>query len=222
MRILILDCHKNRVQESEKIANALQKTGEQSVDICEVRKLDFPNLGGYDMIVVSGADSHTAQHLWVRKLRKILQSAVDSGKPILGVCYGNELLGELFGFETVRLENPEVGWLNIELTEAGKNDQLFKDLPASLKIFEHHIKAVDIPIEDERILAKSDNCVQAVKYSPNIYGVQFHAEDSPESGVEYLQNDPHCKDFESATALKPSEYVEWKVFKNFLDLIGST
>jgi len=208
MRIALLDCHKNRLFESEKIARALPC----EVELFEVRKFEFP-VEEYDAYVISGADGFTEKHVWVRLVRKFVEELIEAGHPILGVCFGNQLLGRIYGYEIVEKE-PEIGWCDIELTEEGLNDPLFEGLPASFAVFQHHKKFVEC---EGGVLARNENGVQAVRYAENVWGMQFHAEETPESGVEFLRNDPKCTDFESAVRLKPEKYIEARVYSNFVN-----
>ena len=210
MKIALLDCHKNRIWESEKIARALPA----EVELFEARKFELPQKE-YDSYVVSGADGFTQQHIWVRKVKEFVEGVIEAGSPMLCVCFGNQLLAQIYGYELIEAE-PEVGWHEIELTEDGVNDPLFSGLPHSFPVFEHHKRFVDV---GEGVLAGNENGVQAVRYAENVWGVQFHAEETPESGVEFLRNDPKCTDFESAVRLRPNIYIEGRVFDNFIGIV---
>jgi GMP synthase-like glutamine amidotransferase len=217
MKILLYDCHKNRIDESLKIADALKRDNPDiQVDIVEVRKLQFPNFLDYDAVVISGADGHSPKHMWVRLLQEELQKILATDKPILGVCFGSQLLAKVQGAEIYELAEPEVGWYEIELTELGKSDPLFAGFPEKFPVFQYHSRAARV---EENALAKNASCVQAVRWRLNVYGIQFHPEDSPESGSKFLENDPHCKDFEKSIELKPENYIEWKIFSNFVEVV---
>jgi GMP synthase-like glutamine amidotransferase len=220
MKILIYDCHKSRVQESEKIKKALLRGHpDLEIDIAEVRKFQFPDIGNYDAFIVSGADGHSEKHAWPRLIKEQIAKIIGIGKPVLGVCFGSQILAELYGFEIITLKKPEIGWVQVNLTDLGKEDQLFKELPTSFPIYQYHIRAVK---GEGKVLAESRNCIQAVKYSDTIYGIQFHAEESPESGKEYLKTDRKCENYDEASALAPEEYIEWKIYRNFIDIITKT
>jgi GMP synthase-like glutamine amidotransferase len=211
MRILVLDCHKNMIHESEKIVRALQRTEGVEVEIAEVRKLQFPT-EEYDAYVISGADGFSQRHIWIRKLKEFIKGVIDSGKPVLGVCYGNHLLASIYNHEMVTRE-PEVGWHNIELTEQGMNGPLFAGFPQSFPVFEHHTRFDDVT---EGVLARNKNGVQAVRYAENVWGMHFHAEETPQSGVWFLMDDKKCKNLAAAIKLKPENYIEWRVYENFV------
>ena len=220
MNVLLLDCHKDRRRDSEKIDSALRRGGAQSVELFEVRKLQWPEtLTDYDATVISGADGYHSRHFWIRKLKEIINEFQEFDRPILGVCYGNQLLGEMYGHQLIDLDEPEVGWVPVTLTDAGTSDPLFSGFPNAYPVFQHHKRAIR-ESEKLNVLARSASCVQAIRYAPIIYGVQFHAEESPESGTAFLETDPKCTDFVKSTSLRPEEYLEWRVFKNFVGLAG--
>ena len=218
-KLLIYDCHKNKIVESEKIRDALllaDKTLE--IKIAEARKFEFPKIDDFDLFVISGADTTTEKHAFVRKLLEEVEKIIIAKKPLFGICFGSQIIGEIFGAEVYELENAEVGWQNVEITAEGKEDKLFFAMQSPFVIFEHHKNAIRFNGGQKfPILAKTPNCIQAVRYNNITYGVQFHAEETPKSGTEYLENDPHCEDFHEAIKLKPKEYTEWQIFKNFLD-----
>ncbi|MFH1425040.1 MAG: type 1 glutamine amidotransferase [archaeon] len=203
MQIALLDCHKNRICESEKIARALPC----EVDIFEVRKFQFPNMENYDALVISGADRFREEHLWIRKTQEFVKGL---SVPILGICFGNHLLASIYGYNLIEANEPEVGWYEIEVVQ---NHPLFNGLPERFAVFQHHKRFVE---SGPRILARNENGVQAIEYAENVYGIQFHPEESPESGMEYLRTDPHCENFEAAIRVIPNEYIERGIFENFI------
>ena len=218
MNLLIYDCHKNKIEESEKIRDAFLLADKSlKVKIVEARKFEFPPIEEYDIFAISGADTNSEKHAFLRKLKEEIERIVQAKKPLLGICFGSQLVGEIFGAEVYELENAEIGWKQVEITEEGKSDKLFFGIQNPFVVFQYHKRAVRFTGENFPVLAKSPNCIQAVKYNDITYGVQFHAEETPKTGAAYLENDPHCEDFHEATKLRPKEYVEWQVFKNFLD-----
>ncbi|HIK00375.1 TPA: type 1 glutamine amidotransferase [archaeon] len=221
MNVLIYDCHKNKIVESEKIRDAFLLADKTlKVSIVEARKFEFPSIDEYDIFAISGADTSSERHAYARQLREQIEQIIQAKKPLLGICFGSQIVGEVFGAEVYKLENAEIGWRQVEITPSGKNDKLFFGLPNPFIVFQYHTKAVRFNGETSyHVLAKTPDCIQAVRYNDITYGVQFHAEESPKSGTAYLEYDPHCTDFHEAVKLKPKEYVEWQIFKNFLDVV---
>lgn len=134
---------------------------------------------GYDGVIMTGSpQSVTEPSNWMRLSADYLLSAARQGVPILGVCFGHQLLGYALGSRVVR--NPrgrEIGSVSISLTEAGKRDKLFDRVPAEFGVQATHEDIVaDIP-PGALVLASNENStIQAMAIGANVRSVQFHPE----------------------------------------------
>lgn len=116
----------------------------------------------------------------MKKLICEIKELIKREVTILGVCFGHQLLAISMG-GTVSL-NPdgfEVGYKNITLTNRGKSQNIFKDLPNTFSVCQSHVDTVIDPPKGSHILAKNENGIQAIQYAHNIFGVQFHPELNP-------------------------------------------
>ena len=140
-------------------------------------------------IVVTGSPlSCTAgeRQPWMDDLGHALLEAGKRGTPVLGVCFGQQLLARAAGGEVVK--NPrgrEIGTVEVQLTEAGARDPLFGWLAGQggrLDVQATHLDAVDPLPPGATLLASNENSpVQAMRLSENVAGVQFHPELRPEA-----------------------------------------
>jgi poly-gamma-glutamate capsule biosynthesis protein CapA/YwtB (metallophosphatase superfamily)/GMP synthase-like glutamine amidotransferase len=118
-----------------------------------------------------------------------LRQALVLKLPILGLCLGHQLLAHLLGGE-VAVGDQEVGWLSVQLNEAGTKDPLFAGVPQEFFPFHYHVEqAVTLPPE-ATVLASSPLCaVQAFRYGQApVWGVQFHPEIGPQRGETILRS----------------------------------
>jgi len=111
-----------------------------------------------------------------RFIKQVLREEV----PFLGICLGAQLLAKACGAPVTKSPNREIGWFEVQLTEAGKRDGLFRGLPDTLAVFQWHEDTFAIP-QGASLLATSALCRnQAFRKGKSAYGLQFHLEATPE------------------------------------------
>lgn len=120
----------------------------------------------------------------------------DSGLPILGICYGLQLLVEHFGGKVQAASKREYGPATIHLSTS---NSIFTGLPNNLPVWMSHGDAVTKMPDGFTTLATTDNAPHAaIKHqSKKILGVQFHPEvHHTPNGVEIIKNFTHqiCAD----------------------------
>jgi GMP synthase (glutamine-hydrolysing) len=142
-------------------------------------------LAGYDGMVVSGSPrSLVAGHVepWMDDAAEFVRRAAAAGVPVLGVCFGHLLIGYAFGGRIRQNPNGwEVGTVDIEVTDDGARDPLFKGLPRHLRVNQSHRDEVEVLGPDAHVLATGPHTThQAIAVGEHVRGVQFHPEmDAP-------------------------------------------
>ena len=142
----------------------------------------LPDPSTIDGAIITGSrHSVTEREPWADALAAWVRSAHQAALPILGVCYGHQLLAHALGGRVTR--NPsgyEIGTVRIDLTEAGLADPLLGALAPgerSLRFNAIHEDAVAELPEGATVLAtNAATAVQAFAVGPNILAVQFHPE----------------------------------------------
>jgi GMP synthase (glutamine-hydrolysing) len=110
---------------------------------------------------------------------ELIRRHVDGGRPVLGICLGAQLIAAAAGARVFRGEHgKEIGWADVELTEAGRADRIWSGFPRRFNTFHWHGDSFDIPATAE-LLASSDRYPQAFRLGSNVYAVQFHVEVVP-------------------------------------------
>jgi len=143
----------------------------------------LPDLGAWDGVVITGSPaSVTEPEPWMEAAIELIRQAHDRAVPLLGVCFGHQLIGAAFGGAVV--VNPsgwEVSTWEIELAPAGRADPLFAGLPDRFAANCVHRDAVDPATlaagNGVTVLAGNPATpVQAIAAGPLVRGVQFHPE----------------------------------------------
>ncbi len=124
-----------------------------------------------DGIILSGGPASVYEHNAPTMEKKIL----DLGIPVLGICYGLQLIGKFVGGEVLGGKLKEFGKKILHVKKRGK---LLKGLSKKEQIWMSHGDLVTELPKDFEILASTDNCKIAAFESNNkkLYGIQFHAE----------------------------------------------
>lgn len=112
-----------------------------------------------------------------QELDALLDEVVARDFPFLGACYGIGTLGRNQGAVIDDTHAEPVGPTTITVTEAGRADPLFGDLPGSFQVLLGHKEAVTELPDHATVLASSPACpVQAFRVGENVYATQFHPE----------------------------------------------
>ncbi|MET0403405.1 MAG: glutamine amidotransferase [Cystobacter sp.] len=139
---------------------------------------------GYDAVMMTGSPkSVTELEPWMERAADFMLGAAARGTPVLGVCFGHQLLAHAHGARVVRnREGREIGTVRVQLSAAGREDALFHGLPEDFAVQATHEDIVERVPEGATLLAGNANtAVQALAFGPRIRGVQFHPEVHPEA-----------------------------------------
>jgi GMP synthase (glutamine-hydrolysing) len=151
----------------------------------DILRHDTPaaSLAGYDGIILSGGP----QSVYDPASPTIAPEIVTLGKPVLGICYGHQLLAKLLGAE-VAAGSAEYGKSTLTLRRPGT---LFHGTPEHQTVWMSHADSVlALPAGVEALASTGDCAVAAFgNAARGLYGVQFHPEVAhTEQGGAILKN----------------------------------
>lgn len=176
-----LGCLKNWVDQSYNSLTATRFFEDQNlpfVDICDL------------LIIMGGPMGVHDEHLfpWMKKEKKFIETALNKGKKVLGVCLGAQLLADVLGAKVYKNQEKEIGWFPVQLTETGNTHPFFKGFPESPVVFHWHGDTFDLP-NNSTLLASSVVCSnQAFMYKDQAVGLQFHLEMTEAGLNEIVRN----------------------------------
>ena len=152
-------------------------------EVVKVDEAPLPDPGGFDAIFALGGPQHANaddKYPYLAQEKKLLRKVVEQDIPYLGICLGGQLLASALGAPVTRHHITEIGFYEVELTAAGKNDPLFQGLPGYQQVIHWHEDTFGLPDGAVR-LATSENTVnQAFRFGRRAYGLQYHIEVTPD------------------------------------------
>jgi len=179
-------------------------------------------------VVITGSiDMVTDRLPWMLRAETWLRKAREHQIPVLGICFGHQLLAQAFGGVVgYHPEGMEAGTTLIELTSAGEKDFLLQPLKQTFLAYVIHAQSVLVLPSDAELLAKSSyEPHHAFKLPPHIYGVQFHPEFTAEvmtDSISTIANkeaikEPTPEEIERADHETESGYM---LLRQFIKLCG--
>lgn len=186
------------------ICNALESINEEY--LISAYKYDLRKCSG---LILPGVGSFKEGMFNLRKdgLYSVVKEVKKTGKPLLGICLGMQLLfekgyegeetkgigllkGKVIKMNEEKFRVPNIGWNSLNIN---KDDELVKGLKEESHMYYVHSYYAD-EYDKEELVASSDYYglnVPGIVRRDNIIGVQFHPEKSGEEGIKLLKN--FCK-----------------------------
>ncbi len=191
MRTLIIDCY---LPNSPQIEHLYKVISDITTDVVEIK--DSSTIGVqedvhlYNAIIISGSQRKLAEIGTFELYANVAELVKQCQKPILGICFGHQLISMAYYEDVVPMEQRIEGYYMVKKLY---EDDLFAGLSEKILVMESHEEMVaNVPYEFTKI-AESPNCpIEAIKHRMlPIYGVQFHPErfdDKHPAGAIILEN----------------------------------
>ena len=154
-------------------------SGEEVRIIAAYRNEPLPRDDSFSGVVVTGAHSMVTDHEpWSENLAKWIPQMIEQQIPILGLCYGHQLLAYATGGEVRNhSKGREIGTVKVKLNSAGAVDDLLKALPREFLAHVTHTQTVlRLPPDAELLASNSFEPHHAFRVGDCAWGVQFHPE----------------------------------------------
>jgi len=123
---------------------------------------------------------------WLKRERRLVERALDSHKPLLGIGYGGRLIAEALGAVVARGRRSEVGWHRITRDPASP-----LDLPEQFDAFMWHREVFALPDDAVALGGSETSPVQGFSWDGSrVIGLLCHLEATPESVAALLEQGP--------------------------------
>lgn len=203
--------------------------GASDVLTCDVREGDaLPAPDVPRAVVITGSSAMVTERLdWSERTAQWLPEVLRRGTPILGICYGHQLLAHALGGEVEA--NPrgrEIGAIEVELTEEGARDPLLGGIDSTLRVNASHRQSVlRLPQSARRLAQNATDPSQAYAVGERAWGVQFHPEWDHDVIRAYIEDraailrDEGLDPDALIARVRPSEHGA-AILKRFAELVG--
>jgi GMP synthase-like glutamine amidotransferase len=176
----------------------------------------------YDLIVSLGSEfaAYDDSHEFVPREARLMRRAVDADVPILGLCFGGQMLARVLGGNVYRGSESEIGWLPVRTRQP--------DLVPEGPWFQWHFDVIEPPGGVE-VIAETDLGAQAFVAGRSL-GLQFHPEVTPEIMDDWVRAyrheldaegvDPDALLEETNRRAQESKRTSWQLLERFLDRVA--
>lgn len=179
------DFHENIINQS--------KLNKKDVIVVNCQKEENPpSLENIKGVIITGSHSMVSDYEpWSVKISQWLKLLVETNIPVLGICYGHQILADVLGGKVgYNPKGIEAGTVEIFLTEDGEHDKLLGVLPKTFKGHVTHSQSVLKLPKEAKVLAYNENdSTQSFSYKNHIWGTQFHPEFLANMTKEYIEFD---------------------------------
>lgn len=135
----------------------------------------------YSAMIVFGGSQHvydSGHFPHVARENAMILKAVQEGIPFLGICLGGQLLANALGGSVRRQPPAKMGFLDVQLMEAGREDPLYHGFPGYEHAFHWHEDTFQVPGDATLLSIHETSPVEnrAFRYGRRAYGLQYHIE----------------------------------------------
>lgn len=156
----------------------LLKEFNKKYTVIDITKDPLPEVDDLQCVFVLGSleSAYDKNLAWLEREYNWLKEVIAHQIPVLGICFGSQLLARVLGGSAYKNDQPEHDWVELELIEPSWQHHG--------PWFSFHFDTFDLP-EDVQLLARSNLAKQAFRKN-NVLGVQFHPEINQEMFDSWL------------------------------------
>ncbi len=186
------------------------------INTCYNEKIE--NINNYNGYIISGSRSCYKDKIsWITDLKEIIKQIYDENIPCLAVCFGHQVVADMFGGITVRSIVSEEGFQNVPTMVGEKPINLFSDLQNPVKIYQSHNDAVMKAPPGSIQVIYNEKCVQYYQFG-SIYSIQSHPEITIPIAIELAKRDGNDLNL-MLNGMNEQNIQSHKVLENFSNIV---
>lgn len=147
----------------------------------------FPDLNDFDALIIMGGPMNVDEedhYHWLAGEKLFIRDTIASGKKVLGICLGSQLIVSALGGRVYPNMKKEIGFFPILFTSEAKSNYFFSHYDLHTTLFHWHGDTFDL-LPGMQLIASSEVCKnQAYILGENVLALQFH----PEASEELIEN----------------------------------
>lgn len=151
----------------------------------------LPDMDSIDWLIVMGGPMGVYDesiYSWMAEEKSFIRQAIESGKTVIGICLGSQLIAEVLGAKVYPNKQKEIGWFPIHLSELAKANALFNGFENTFPVFHWHGDTFDLPAGSTHLISSDTTKNQAYLYNEKVLGLQFHFEVTEQTLKEMIDN----------------------------------
>jgi GMP synthase-like glutamine amidotransferase len=142
-------------------------------------KPELPSLEDFDWLVVMGGAMgvhDSDQFPWIHSEIEFIKQVIHSGKIVIGICLGSQMIASALGARVYKNTEPEMGFWPVKFSPEAQKDNVFKHFPANLMVMHFHFDTFGLPQGAVAMAESVITPIQAFRYGSNVFALQFHSE----------------------------------------------
>lgn len=130
-------------------------------------------------------------HPWLKEEKHFIEKAIEQGMPVLGICFGAQLIADVLGAEVSPMIHKEIGWHEVITTPEAHKHSLSATFPERFTTFHWHGETFSIPSGAVN-LGRSAACMhQGFTLGDRVAALQFHPEITPRLAESFIREGAH-------------------------------